>query len=299
MKDLIIRAAPPFRLDLTAWVLRRLPINSIDRWDGNTYRRVLVFDDTPVEVSVIQTGPPTTPELRIAVGGSAKKKHISGVLAAVEKMLGLGVDLTDFYHLAAKDEQLLTLAQRFVGLKPPRFPTVFEALVNGLACQQLSLNVGIHLLNRLSAAYGLKTGQWHAFPRAADLSDARMEDLRKLGFSGRKAQNILTISQATVAGQLDDQVFDRSDDSSVSVRLEELPGVGRWTAQYVTLRGLGRLNVFPADDVGGRNKLQKWLNLTKRLDYDSIHRILDRWSPYQGLIYFCLLLDHLERKKYL
>lgn len=299
MKDLIIRAAPPFRLDLTAWVLRRLPINSIDRWDGNTYRRVLVFDDTSVEVSVIQTGPPTAPELRIAVGGSAKKKHISGVLAAVEKMLGLGVDLTDFYHLAAKDEQLLTLAQRFVGLKPPRFPTVFEALVNGLACQQLSLNVGIHLLNRLSAAYGLKTGQWHAFPRAADLSDARMEDLRKLGFSSRKAQNILTISQATVAGQLDDQVFDSSDDSSVAVRLEELPGVGRWTAQYVTLRGLGRLNVFPADDVGGRNKLQKWLKLTKRLDYDAIHRILDRWSPYQGLIYFCLLLDHLERKKYL
>lgn len=299
MRDLIIRVAPPFRLDLTAWVLRRLPINSIDRWDGNTYRRVLVFDDTPVEVSVIQTGPPTAPELRIAVGGSAKKKHISEVLAAVEKMLGLGVDLTDFYHLAAKDEQLLTLVQRFVGLKPPRLPTVFEALVNGLACQQLSLNVGIHLLNRLSAAYGPKTGQWHAFPRAADLSDARTEDLRKLGFSSRKAQNILAISQATVAGQLDDQVFDSSDDSSVAVRLEELPGVGRWTAQYVTLRGLGRLNVFPADDVGGRNKLQKWLKLTKRLDYDAIHRILDRWNPYQGLIYFCLLLDHLERKKYL
>jgi hypothetical protein len=36
----------------------------------------------------------------------------------------------------------------------PAFPTVFEARVNGIACQQLSLSVGIHLLNRLTAAHG-------------------------------------------------------------------------------------------------------------------------------------------------
>ena len=38
---------PPFRLDLTVWVLRRLPINQMDRWDGKTYRRVLMLGDKP------------------------------------------------------------------------------------------------------------------------------------------------------------------------------------------------------------------------------------------------------------
>ncbi len=299
MKDLVIRPTPPFRLDLTVWVLRRLPINSIDRWDGNIYRRMLVFNDSPVEVSVTQTGPPTSPELRVSVGNMSSERHFPELLSTLEKMLGLRVDLTKFYSLAAKDEKLFLLTQRFIGLKPPRLPTVFEALINGLACQQLSLNVGIHLLNRLTAAYGTKFGGSHAFPRPVDLSDASQEDLRKLGFSNRKAQNILAISQAAIAGRLDDLVFEGLDNASVTVRLQELPGVGRWTAQYVSLRGLGRLSVFPADDVGGQNKLQSWLKLTKRLDYDAINRILDRWSPYQGLIYFYLLLDHLGQKKYL
>ena len=29
---------PPFRLDLTAWALRRRPQNEVDFWDGETYR---------------------------------------------------------------------------------------------------------------------------------------------------------------------------------------------------------------------------------------------------------------------
>ena len=56
--------------------------------------------------------------------------------------------------MAAPDPLLGPLAERMRGLKPPRFPTVFEALVNGIACQQLSLAVGIHLLNRLTADRG-------------------------------------------------------------------------------------------------------------------------------------------------
>ena len=65
-------------------------------------------------------------------------------------MLGLQIDLGEFYRLAAGDKRLETLVEQFRGLKPPRFPDVFEGLVNAIACQQLSLTVGIELLNRLA-----------------------------------------------------------------------------------------------------------------------------------------------------
>jgi DNA-3-methyladenine glycosylase II len=45
------------------------------------------------------------------------------------------------------------------------------------------------------------------------------------------------------------------------VRLRALRGAGRWTAEYVLLRGFGRLHAFPGDDVGARNNLQRWLGL--------------------------------------
>ena len=43
-----LRPVPPFRLDLTAWALRRRSHNIVDRWDGTEYRRVLVPGDEPL-----------------------------------------------------------------------------------------------------------------------------------------------------------------------------------------------------------------------------------------------------------
>jgi hypothetical protein len=44
----IIRPVPPFRLDLTVWALRRRARNLVDRWDGTTYRRVIVINGRAV-----------------------------------------------------------------------------------------------------------------------------------------------------------------------------------------------------------------------------------------------------------
>jgi DNA-3-methyladenine glycosylase II len=52
--------------------------------------------------------------------------------------------------------------------------------------------------------------------------------------------------------------------------------------------------VFPGDDVGARNNLQRWLGLLEPLDYDGVGRTLDRWEPFQGLVYLHLLLWGLQ-----
>ena len=89
-------------------------------------------------------------------------------------LLGLTADLADFATKAAQDPLLGPLAVRLRGLKPPRFPTVFEALVNGVACQQLSLAVGIHLLNRLTADRLTTQGKGESAPVTGD-------DCKKMG----------------------------------------------------------------------------------------------------------------------
>jgi DNA-3-methyladenine glycosylase II len=71
-------------------------------------------------------------------------------------------------------------------------------------------------------------------------------------------------------------------------------GIGRWTAEYVLLRGLGRLHVFPGDDVGAHNKLRRLFDIDTALDYDAVRRLVGRWYPYAGVVYFHLLLDSLS-----
>jgi len=298
--EIVLTPVRPFRLDLTAWALRRRANNLVDRWDGRVYRRVLVLSGRSVEISVTQEGDPDSARLRVVASGVCLGAPVKrAVRATVERMLGLRVDLHGFYRRAAGHRKLRRLAERFRGLKPPRFPTVFECLVNAVACQQLSLTVGIILLNRLAdrygAAFGRSDGEAHAFPRPSDLATARPASLRRLGFSGHKAHAVLGLAKVATAGRVDLERIEELDDIAAVAQLKELRGVGRWSAEYVLLRGLGRFHVFPVDDVGARNNLARWLALRRSLDADGVIRTLARWSPYAGLIYFHLLLDRLAR----
>ncbi len=285
---------PPFRLDLTAWAIRRRPENATDVWDGEKYERVLAIRGKPALVSVRQSGTVEQPRLEV----TASSARVPDVTAALERLLGLRIDLKGFYALAERS-RLHELAVRFRGLKPPRFPTAWEGLVNGIACQQLSLNVGILLLNRLAKLCGLAHDGRYAFPRPEDVAAADPEAVRSLGFSGAKVRALLELGAAIAARQLDLESLAELDNEQAASQLLALRGVGRWTAEYVLLRGMGRIDVFPGDDVGARNKLARWLRLRTPLDYPGVARITERWNPYGGLIYFHLLLDGLERAGHL
>jgi DNA-3-methyladenine glycosylase II len=84
-------------------------------------------------------------------------------------------------------------------------------------------------------------------------------------------------------------------DTELRARLLQLHGVGRWTAEYVSLRGLGRLHVFPGDDVGAQKSLARWLGRPAPLDYRGVATAVQRWQPYAGMLYFHLLLDGLTK----
>jgi DNA-3-methyladenine glycosylase II len=289
---------PPFRLDLTVWTLRRRADNAVDRWDGRDYRRVLALSDGPVEVAVRQVGSPEAPRLKVSAHGcSLSARTRAAVSSDLQRLLGLNLDLSGFYQFAGRRKPLRALAGRFRGMKPPRFASIFEALINGIACQQLTLTVGIQLLNRLARACGVAfhggDAAVHAFPRPVDLIAASPTALRRLGFSRQKASAMLELARSVAEGNLDLESLSVLPDEAAVARLQELRGVGRWTAEYVLLRGLGRTHVFPGDDVGGRNNLRSWLSLPDPLDYDGVGRTLHRWRDFGGLLYFHLLLDRL------
>src|SRR6187401_2602063 len=135
----IIRPVPPFRLDLTVWALRRRARNLIDRWDGSTYRRVVGLGERPTEIVVRQTGSSAEPHLLVTATPAPRDSlDRQRLRAMIDRLLGVRVDLSGWYRMAARDTRLRPLADRFRGLKPPRFPTIFETLVNAFACQQLS-----------------------------------------------------------------------------------------------------------------------------------------------------------------
>src|SRR6188474_88009 len=118
----VLRPLPPFRLDLTVWALRRRSRNLIDRWDGTTYRRVIVLGKRPTELAMRQIGSPTAP--RVVVTATPFPRTLlekRQVRSIVVRLLGLRIDLTEWYRMAESDARLRPLADKFRGMKPPRF----------------------------------------------------------------------------------------------------------------------------------------------------------------------------------
>ena len=288
----------PFCLEFTVWGLRRRPQNQVDRWDGTTYQRVISIRGRPAEVRVSELGSREAPRLEVNVIG--ERVHAGAeaeVRALLTPLLGLEVHLKPFYRMASREPKLRELAERYRGLKPGRFPTVFETLANAFACQQFTIAAGLQLLNQLvrRGSVGIKTqaGMVFGFPEPSDLLRVSPRAFRSLGFSGQKTKAFRELSRKLVAEPLAlDTLTNRKNEDAINLLLE-LRGVGRWTAEYVLLRGLGRLDVFPGDDVGARNRLAKWLHRSEPMDYASVRRTVDRWQPYAGFIYFHMLMESL------
>ena len=202
--------------------------------------------------------------------------------------------------MAAPDPLLGPLAARMRGLKPPRFPTVFEALVNGVACQQLSLAVGIHLLNRLAADRGKSDVRPvpTARARSPTLMISRRWSRTTSSATASAPPRLARSSRPPGRSSPTSSTWrhsNRLEDGAAIERLTSLRGIGRWTAEYVLLRGLGRLHVFPGDDVGAHNKLRQLFGIDMPLDHEAVGRLVARWHPYAGVVYFHLLLDSLSR----
>ena len=121
------------------------------------------------------------------------------------------------------------------------------------------------------------------------------EDLRPLGFSGAKARTIVGLARQVDSGQLDLDALEHLDDDAARQALIASPGIGRWSAEYTLLRGLGRLQVLPGDDVGARNNLRRRFGLSPSAGYDGMAALSKSWWPYGGFVYFHLLLDALRQ----
>lgn len=297
----ILEPVQPFRLDYTVWALRRREKNQIDYWDGKTYTRVVLIDSHPVMIQVTQ--PDQTGDLHVQAF-HYRDIHIQDQVAELlTKMLGLNIDLQFFYELSETNPYLNSLVQKFKGVKPPRFPTFFEGLANAVACQQVSLESGLSLLNNLTHSYGqpfnLVDGVRHAFPEPEALVNHEPADFRKLGFSQSKSWALHGVAVDILENKDFYEGLESHARDEIFIHLSDLKGIGRWSVEYAMLRGLGRIDILPGDDIAVTKSLKSILQLDEIPDYNKMKELEVSLYPYGGMIYFHLILNKLEEKGFI
>jgi DNA-3-methyladenine glycosylase II len=278
----------PFRLDLTADALRRLAANVVDvvGADGTYYRALQ--DSGGIELVAVTQREPGAIELR-ATGRRAERW-----LPTVERMLGTQVDLSQWYARSRRIAWLAPLAQALRGLKPPRYPTLWEAFAHSILFQQISIHAAAAIMRRavelLGEVIAAADVRCIAFPSPQRWLDAGDAQLRAVGISRNKIAHLRSAAQALIAGDVEEAELDGLSTPAAAERLRAIRGIGAWSASVVLLRGLGRLDTFPLRDSGVARSLS--------LLADSAHvdqaELLERLGPTRGMLYYHLLLGRMR-----
>ena len=116
--------------------------------------------------------------------------------------------------------------------------------------------------------------------------------LRRCGFTARKAENARRIGAAGV----DFVDLDRATDVEIVAALDDLPGVGRWTAECYLLFALGRRDVFPAGDLGLRVGWQEIARLRSTPSEGELRERAEAWSPYRTAASYLIWARYLARR---
>lgn len=199
-------------------------------------------------------------------------------------------ELAPFYDRVKAHEVLGPLTRELHGIKPFRPSSLFDMLVMAVTEQQISLTAAHHIQTRLVQRFGVEVEGVPVFPRAETLAEVSLDQLVACGLSHRKAEYVTGVAGAVATGALDLEALATASDDEVRARISALRGFGLWSANYVLVRGLGRVDTVPYDDLGVRKALGRLLGDGRALTSVEAEEALAPFAPYRGLATFYLLV---------
>lgn len=263
---------PPYAWDAMLAFLRLRAITGVEHCERGRFRRALALSHRGQRhvgwVEVVQLRGRTALSVRVS---RSLSRVVPQVLARVRHAFDLGCDPAEV------SRALGPLAAATPGLRVPGGFDGLEIGVRAIAGQQVSVRAMATVMGRIAARYGTPlenapAGLSVAFPDAATLASASVEDIAALGMPKARARTIVSLAKA-VADGLD--LSPHVDTESTLARLQQIVGIGPWTAQYIALRGLGWPDAFlPAD-----------LGVMRALGETNERQVLaraQRWRPWRA-----------------
>jgi DNA-3-methyladenine glycosylase II len=284
----------PLHFELTLQRYRLFGEDAAHVYADDVYYRVIEIAGKLWRLGLSAAGTPETPVIQVQLlGGEAHTQHRREAETAVRWLLSLDIGLEPFYRWAQADPILAALCRQCYGMRPPRAPTLFEALITSISAQQVNLAFATATRSRLIRRYGrtltVEGRTFYAFPTAEALAEAALQDLRDMQFSWRKAEYIVNLARLVAAGELRLEAFSQLPNAEIIARITQVKGLGRWTADWLLARGLGRGDVIAAGDLAVRKALGKFYFAGQIPSIDEARDFAGRWGGFQSLVVHYLL----------
>ena len=247
--ELRLSYRPPFDWRHLLAFLAARAIPGLERVGGGSYERALLWEGHEGSLALAPIAGRNALGLRLRL---AAPKSLPGLVERVRDLCDLGADPLAIEQSLARDESLARALRAFPGTRVPGAFDGYELAVRAVLGQQVSVKGARTLLGRVVAACGPvvatgRPGLERAFPTPEAVLAA---DWSSLGVPRARTHALLELSRAVAQGELD--LSPAADPPLVRARLCALPGIGPWTAAYISMRALRDPDAFPAGDLGLR-----------------------------------------------
>ena len=295
-EKLLVTALPPFNFDLSAQIFANGD-SQIRTYEKGKFRQAIRIDDKVALCSVESAGTVENPRLQVELKANGKltAKQKEKAAKTVSALFNLDFNLTAFYKEIKTDEIMARLTRKLFGLKSPTTQFAFEALVDSIVEQQISLKVANTFERRIITKWGdalcIDGETYYAYPTPKSLAAATKQELRAVGLSERKAEYIKNAATLIAEGKPNLEtlkICPNPDD--IIKKLDEVRGVGVWTAELTMIRGMQRLEALPADDLGLRRTIAHFYCNGKAITSSRAREIAKNWGAWKGLAAYYLIV---------
>jgi DNA-3-methyladenine glycosylase II len=296
----IIEPLAPFDLSLSSLVFAE-GNRCVKSFQDECFSQIIDVGNRLVWARLTSNGCVNKPKLMLELYadhlGFSESEKLQAV-EAVSHIFSLNMPLEPFYSHVKGDFVMAQVTQKLCGFKFPTTLTVFESLIDAIVEQQISIKVARSIEERLAVMFGesvIVGGEtFFAFPSAAALVEAGVEDIRQAGLSLRKAEYIYGVAKLVVDGILDLDGLKGCDREKVVSVLDNMRGIGVWTAELTMLRGMHRFDVLPVDDFGLRRVISRYYCGGRPIKAFEAGQIATAWGAWKGLAAFYLIIAEVE-----
>lgn len=208
----------------------------------------------------------------------------SAVVDRLRFFLSLDDDLEGFYRMARADVAFAPVVERLYGLHQPKFLTPFEIACWAVLGQRIPWRVAhrmkMALVERWGTRITLAGGTYWAFPEAGQLAGVGAAELAEVVRNERKVEYLRAVIE--FFNEVDERFLREGDYDEVMARIRGVRGIGEWSAHFMLVRGLGRMEVVSAIDKELLKAAERIYHEGRPFDAGELQALLDSYGTSQG-----------------
>jgi DNA-3-methyladenine glycosylase II len=223
---------------------------------------------------------------------SSPAVSVDAVRGQVARTFSLDHDGTGWDEVGRRDPVIGRLQAEFDHLRPVCFYSPYEAAVQAIIGQRISMRQAARIKVGLAETHGdvLEIGgqKLHAFA----LPERLLEVNEAAGLNAEKLARLHGVARAALDRRLDTASLRSMPFDDALASLREIRGIGEWSSQHVLLRGAGVADAVPLADPRTRVAIRAAYDLTAEPDDAQLSAISDAWRPFRMWGFVLIRLWH-------